>query len=137
MLGKVSQSRSSGAGYKEAVRYFKINPQNHSGKRLYKLIGPGAKLLVTNACRELVNHANKHGTPDPVWLHENLNTILEKFPIDLILVCGKVAQKTYADIGYNFTPPVINIMHPAARTWSKKLIEETQQEISRILRNDS
>ena len=66
---------TSGAGYQEAPRFFRINSENFSGKRLYSLIGPDAKLLVTNACRELGNGPNFHGKGDPAWLKQNLELI--------------------------------------------------------------
>jgi hypothetical protein len=58
-------------GYSEAgdvIRYFRINPDNFSGRRLYSLIGPSHSLLVTNSCRECQRSANDHGTPDPAWV---------------------------------------------------------------------
>jgi hypothetical protein len=119
---------TSGAGYVEAPRSFRINPDNFSGRRLYRICGPGAALLVTNACRELCSSANHHGTPDPAWLHENLK-LLE--PFDVLLVCGKVAQATYARSGY--TPSsaarVFQMMHPAARTWTNAMLDATAGQV--------
>src|ERR1700675_2254102 len=76
-----------------AIRFFPINLNNHSGRRLYKLLGykEGQNLWVTNVCKYQVNHSAIHGKPDPEWLRENL----EKFNPDLILVCGSVARKTF------------------------------------------
>ncbi|KKL93991.1 hypothetical protein LCGC14_1869190 [marine sediment metagenome] len=83
------RGQTSGAGYGEAPRYFRINPQNHSGRRLYKLIGPDAKMLVTNACRELGKSAKDHGKPDPDWLRDNLQRLDNKMGgFDTLLVCG-------------------------------------------------
>lgn len=125
---------TSGAGYSEAPRYFRINSENYSGKRLYKLVGPNARLLVTNACRELVTGPEKHGKGDPVWLGENLRTLdgtgilpdgVVSARIEVLLVCGKVAQETYRRCGY--TPSqarVIEIPHPAARmVWTREKIQ--------------
>jgi len=58
------RGQASSAGYRQAPEYFRINPSNHSGRRLYKLIGPDSRLLVTNACRELVSSAKHHGKGD-------------------------------------------------------------------------
>ena len=114
-----------------APRYFKINPYNCSGRRLYKLIGPGHNLLVTNACRELVTSANKHGKPDAGWLLDNLMRLQP----DLILVCGKVAQKTFEETGYNgheaSKSEALYIAHPAARNWTSKRLKETQKQIQK------
>jgi hypothetical protein len=127
---------TSGAGYTEAPRYFRINPDNFSGRRLYKLVGTDAKLLVTNACRELVSGPEKHGKGDPVWLGENLRILdgLGQLPdgtapstIQLLLVCGKVAQATYKACGYQPKEArVFELPHPAARfVWTTAKIEET------------
>lgn len=129
------RQQTSGAGYAEALKFFQINPKNHSGRMLHKLIGEEAKLLVTNACRELVSRASQHGKPDPVWLATNLKEIEVDHPkaddIDVLLVCGKVAQATYKQCGYQpKRAVVIEIPHPAARgVWTKQY---TQSVISQI-----
>jgi hypothetical protein len=114
----------------QAPPYFKINPDNHSGRRLYNLVGD-AFLLVTNSCRELVTSAKDHGKPDPAWLAENLAWMHEQRKIDVLLVCGKVAQSTYAKCE---TVPqaarVINVPHPAARfVWTAELMAKTREAI--------
>ena len=135
---------TTGAGYRQAPRYFRINPENYSGKRLYKLVGPRARLIVTNACRELASSAAGHGKPDPEWLAENLclldgrgvkglqtvNISGRDSAIDVLLVCGKVAQSAYRECG--FEPErarVLEIPHPAARTWSKAKIKAVAAKI--------
>lgn len=135
---------TSGAGYSEAPRFFRINAENYSGKRLYKLIGPDAKLLVTNACRELVTGPQHHGKGDPVWLEENLRTLdgLGPMPegatpanIDVLLVCGKVAQATYLAQTYQCRwAKVLFMPHPAARSyWTKQVIEAMALQIRMML----
>lgn len=110
-----------------APRYFKINPYNKSGQRLYKLVGD-LSLVVTNACREMVSHARHHGKPDPEWLLENLKRLRP----DLILVCGKVAKRTYKKSGYKPDGcKVMFILHPAARTWTKASIKRTTKRIAK------
>lgn len=116
---------TSGAGYREAPRSFRINPENYSGKRLYRIVGDSGELLVTNACRELCGSANHHGTPDPTWLRENLEILA---PFDVLLVCGRVAQATYARCGYDFER-MIEIPHPAARRWTHALIEDAARRV--------
>lgn len=116
---------TSRAGYKEAPRSFRINPDNYSGKRLYRILGRDADLHVTNACRELCGSANHHGTPDPDWLRENLELLA---PFDVLLVCGKVAQATYARSGCEY-PHTIKMLHPAARTWTHAMIDATAQRV--------
>jgi len=132
------RQQTSNAGYSEAPRFFRINPKNYSGRRLYKLIGPDAKLLVTNACRELVTKPSQHGKPDPQWLADNLAEIEtrrpDSAPIHVLLVCGKVAQQTFKDSGYKLKHgKVIEIPHPAARgPWNKEFIEKTARQIQRV-----
>lgn len=111
---------------KEAPRYFRINSENHTGKRLYKLIGPDNELLVTNCCKELGTSANSHGKPDVEWLSTNLWLLSDWF--DLLLICGNVASKTYEQTGLKHER-VITMLHPAARTWTKELIERMSIEI--------
>jgi hypothetical protein len=120
---------TSGAGYKEAPRSFRINPDNYSGKRLYRIVGSDADLLVTNACRELCGSANHHGTPDAGWLRENLDMLA---PIDVLLVCGKVAQATYAQTGYEFERK-IDMPHPAARMWTQAMIGAMSDRVTALL----
>jgi hypothetical protein len=118
---------TSRAGYKEAPRSFRINPQNYSGKRLYRIVGD-ADLHVTEACRELVASANHHGTPDPLWLKENLQLLM---PFDVLLVCGKVAQATYARSCFRF-PNTVLMPHPAARMWTNAMIEEMAEKVKEL-----
>lgn len=113
-----------------APRFFKINPYNKSGKRLYKFVGPenAHRLYVTNCCRELVTSANHHGKPDPHWLDENL----ERLNPDIVLVCGKVAEETFNQTGRQHSgchKKIIYIPHPASRMWTKKQLRETERKI--------
>lgn len=120
---------TSDAGYTEAPRFFSINPQNHSGRRLYKLVGPNATLLVTNACRQLATSAQGHGKPDPDWLRENLEDLSRGDGFDLLLVCGKVAQAAFKVCGFKSRARVVEMPHPAARRWTKALIAEMTERI--------
>jgi hypothetical protein len=124
------RSLTSGAGYNQAPSYFRINPQNHSGKRLYRIVGDN-HLLVTNACRELVGGPNQHGKPDPEWLRGNLMK-LDKLGIGILLVCGNVAQQTYEKSGFLWKGPTIRMMHPASRTWSNELLDAYSVIVRRI-----
>lgn len=118
---------TSKAGYGQAPRAFKINPENYSGKRLYRIVGTEARLLVTNACRELVQSARHHGTPDPEWLRGNLEYLA---PFDALLVCGRVAQATYSRSGFEFDRlKLIEIPHPAARMWTQAMIADAARRV--------
>lgn len=121
---------TSGAGYRQAPAFFRINRENFSGKRLHKFVGDHANLLVTNACRELVDHASKHGKGDPVWLAGNLERLENDGCIDVLLVCGKVAQATFSSCGFTpQTPYIIHMPHPAARTWNALSLRQTSLKI--------
>ncbi len=110
----------------DATPYFRINGDNHTGKRLYWLLGHYS-LLVTNACKETVATANDHGTPNPEWLSKNLAT-LKTFSPELILVCGKVAQETFRKANFvRGHERVVFIPHPAARMWTRQALDETQR----------
>ena len=114
------RNMTTGAGYERiAPTYYRINPANLSGKRLYDWLGKRGQffddLVVTNACKELGTSSNSHGTPDPKWLEKNL---LELYPFDLLLVCGKVAYETYHP-GWAHDARIVELPHPAARTWTK------------------
>jgi hypothetical protein len=129
---------TSGAGYAErAPRYFRINPHNFTGRRLHAWL-KGYDFLVTNACPQLVNSSKGRGTPDKGWLRENL-TLLQ--PFDLLMVCGKVAQATYERQSANGAR-IIEIMHPAARTWNASGINmvsfaiRQQNEFQRVVLRD-
>jgi hypothetical protein len=122
-----------------APRYFSISAKNHSGRRLYGLIGEGHNLIVTNACPELGRTAKCHGKPDPEWLHENLTALMGIAPFQLVLVCGKPAQETFEKCQkeHGFVLPAgaahLDMPHPAARMWSKVLIENTARQIASLL----
>jgi len=130
----------------DAPRYFRINPDNHSGRRLYRLVGTRS-LLVTNCCRVVQRSAEHHGKPDPEWVKENLS-YLKHEGMDLLLVCGKVAQYTFGQIASMPTGATDGtaylsgvgvfkfymIDHPAARRWSIDKLNQTQQHIERLLR---
>lgn len=112
-----------GSGH--APGLFHINPKNHTGRRLYWLLGHN-DLWVTNACREYVDNARQHGTPDPKWLAKNL----QRMTYDLLLICGNVAQRTYRKCGYVPECTVMEIPHPAWRGWTRDRLDITRELIN-------
>jgi len=114
----------------DVIPYFRINPDNFSGRRLYRICGEHS-LLVTNSCRECQETANHHGTPDPQWVANNLS-FLASDKMDLLLVCGKVAKETYERSGFQF-PRIIFMDHPAARRWTNAALDETRDRITAML----
>jgi hypothetical protein len=109
-------------------RWFYINPANHSGRRLWRLIGH-SNFIVTNACSEMVYRASDQGTPDPKWLRRNLKALCP----DIVLVCGAVANTTFKDDMVRKDTRVFRLPHPAARNWTKKLIQSWATRIQREL----
>ncbi len=115
----------------EAPRFFKINPRNFSGQRLYKLVG-NQHLVVTNCCSVVQATANHHGEPDLEWTRDNLCMAL---PFDLLLVCGRVAKETFEKVREPKPPyQIMWIDHPAARRWTKEMLIETAERIDRTCR---
>lgn len=98
--------------------YFRINPDNKTGRVLYQWLGDRFRLVVTNACAQLVSHAAKHGTPHPERLQANLARL---HPIDLLLVCGNVAQRTYQPT-WAGKARIVEVPHPAARMWTRQAL---------------
>lgn len=119
---------------KKADQWFPINDRNFSGNRLYKLTGSRfPEVWVTNACRMMTTHATLHGDPSIEWLNNNLEMLpayAKKLPL---LVCGKVAKKVFKQVTYEHQGPILKIMHPAARTWTKRKIKLTQNKIARMI----
>jgi hypothetical protein len=105
-------------------RWFRINPYNHSGRRLINIIGH-TDFTVTNACPDVVYSAKGRGKPDADWLARNL-AILKP---DVLLVCGRVAQETFKRFMVGGRTQVISMPHPAARTWSKAKIASAQRRV--------
>lgn len=115
-------------GEEDAARYFRINADNFSGRRLYRLCGKNS-LLVTNSCRKMQISANHHGIPDPSWVAENLK-LLE--PFDLLLVCGQIAKMTYGRTICNYQK-IIYMDHPAARRWSNQTLDAMTSRITEMI----
>lgn len=108
----------------EADRYFRISPDNFSGRRIYRICGPHL-VLVTNSCRMIQRSANHHGKPDSSWVKENLQALQ---PFKLLLVCGRIAKETYLATGLEY-PKVIFMDHPAARRWSNITLDAMTERV--------
>lgn len=108
---------------RDRTKWFTINEQNFTGRRLYRMLG-NRRLLVTNACPQTVSSAGEHGTPDPKWLSANIAELRDKFDVRLFMVCGRVAQSTWcdADIRLDRYERVIFMPHPAARGWTNEAL---------------
>lgn len=117
----------------EAPNFFWINTSwNHTGIRLAQMIGD-RHVYVTNACRECVASPNHRGTPDPVRLQRNLESV----SFDVLLICGKVAQETYEASDYELPTgcKAYYMKHPAARNWKRREIEEVREQLENDLQH--
>lgn len=117
----------------DEVKYFRINPENLSGRRLYRICGTH-DLLVTNSCRSCQATASDHGQPDPAWVLSNLRFLASE-KMDLLLVCGKVARATYEQTGFDFRR-VIYMNHPAWRLWSNAALDAMALKVAEELTID-
>lgn len=116
-------------------RWFTINPENHSGRRLYKLT-VGFELVVTNACPQVVTSAKGRGVPSPDWLALNVTALAKCDPsASLFLVCGSTAHATWKAAGLGedvYGAAVLFTPHPAWRGWTKAVIDELTARITLI-----
>jgi hypothetical protein len=98
-----------------------------SSRNLRKMLPPGFSLLCINSCPYIVEGANAHGRPEPMYVAELLRRLV---PYDVLLVCGAIAKATFRASPYKGYAPVLFIHHPAWRAWSASLISEVQQAIA-------
>jgi hypothetical protein len=87
------------------------------------MVPPSWDLLCINSCPYIVQGANYHGKPEPLYVASLLRRLE---PFDCLLVCGAVAKATYRLSPYKGSHPILFIHHPAWRAWSKELISEVQ-----------
>lgn len=121
----------------EAPRFFRINPDNHSGKRLYRICGD-VNLIVTNSCRTVQKSASHHGMPDPAYVLGNFRRA-QLDGCNLFLICGKVAQATFEAAFPSRSEralffPHVYMDHPAARRWSNATIDAMTEQVREALR---
>lgn len=120
---------------RKAPPWFHINPHNRSGARLYKLLDGHYDLLVTNVSPTTVTSAKEHGKPNVLYMENNLIRISKEVaPIDLLLVCGNVAQRTYSeavfvDAGFAVEHTIL-MPHPAWRGWSTATLASMKAQIA-------
>lgn len=134
---------TSNFGYDdEAPDFFKINPENFTGKRLYYMTGVGRdQLYVTNACPQLVNSASAHGTPDVKRLESNVNWWCRRVVANqneaTILVCGKVAQKTFEEGVIDVHDGIYHVYmpHPAWRGWTNETLDAVKEQLGNVRRD--
>jgi hypothetical protein len=119
----ILQNMYSGSGRDtKAPLLFKINPYNHSGKRLYKLIEDD--FWVTNSSSILSGGGAKSYSGIDVKF---LQRAIDKFDWDLIIICGNQAKKAFFMCEYLKEARLLFIPHPAARDFPNVLFDKIRR----------
>jgi len=102
-----------------------------SSRNLRKMLpsSPSWDLLCINSCPYIVEGANAHGRPEPMYVAELLRRLE---PFDCLLVCGSIAKATFKLSPYKGSHPVLFIHHPAWRAWSTELIGQVQRQLETV-----
>lgn len=97
-----------------------------SSRNLRRMVPPGAEILCINSCPYIVENANKHGKPEPLYVASLLRRLE---PYDVLLVCGNIAKATFKQSPYKGYGCILFIPHPAWRAWSFALFSAVQESI--------
>jgi hypothetical protein len=97
-----------------------------SSRNLRRIVPLGWEVLCINSCPYIVEGANYHGKPEPLYVASLLRRLE---PFDCLLVCGNIAKNTFRLSPYKGSHPVIFIHHPAWRAWSNRGFLLVQQQI--------
>jgi len=118
----------------EAPNVFRINPRNHTGKKLYFICGQH-ELWVTNSSSKCAPCAKVRLPPDLLFLRR---AILRR-DWDCYLVCGNQARdsvhrllaKDMEVLKQMKIKPVVFMPHPAARMITNRLLHSLQHHLIR------
>lgn len=97
-----------------------------SSRNLRKMVPPSSDILCINSCPYIVESANHHGVPEPLYVADLLRCLE---PFDCLLVCGNVAKQTFKRSPYKGEHPILYIPHPAWRAWSSRGFLQVQAAI--------
>lgn len=112
----------------QSMSTFVINPNNYTGKKLYKLT-EGHDLLVTNACPEVFVNVKDKGRTDL----DRLKLSIIENPYDLYISCGKQSNEACIKIIKDFDDkPLILMPHPASRNLTNALISSVKDAIREV-----
>lgn len=104
----------------EAMRlFFKVNPRNKSGKRMYGIC-EGHDMYFTNVSTTITATASGKGKTDI----ENLKEAVKAQEYDLYIVCGLQAEEAVEKILDHISKPMILMPHPASRNLTNKLCND-------------
>ena len=119
-----------GAERGKAPLFFKINPRNRSGAKLYR-ITQGHSLVVTNTASICGHSPDDHQPIDQAHLMRALDRLRKGIGIDLILVCGNQAKEAWNALPAEYrSGPHIIMPHPAARNLTNALLDDIKATIN-------
>lgn len=115
-------------------RFFVIDPQNHSGKRLYR-VTDGWHLRVTNACPQWGTDPSHRGRT----CLDSLERSIYAREWDALLVCGKQAHAAVDQLlerdpqfRYEYGDRIVRMKHPADRTLSNVDMDTAATQLNAI-----
>ena len=112
---------------------FRINPKNHSGRRLYSIMSH--RFVVGDSCPGIVANARLRNKPSAEHLAATFAYAKERgYQPPFIVLGGTVAYQTFQRLDVSQRPPCpfVVIPHPAARIWSHALIAEAKKGLSDV-----
>lgn len=109
-----------------APLFFRINPRNRSGAKLYR-ITDGHSLVVTNTASVCGDSPDDHQPIDLAHLKRALDRLRNGIGVGAVLVCGNQAKEAWLELPakYRATPHII-MPHPAARNLTNALLHDVR-----------
>jgi hypothetical protein len=104
------------------------------------MVPEGSQLLCMNCCPYIVADANTHGTPDPLYVANNLRALDTpmfnqatwewEYGIEVLLVCGNIAKETFKRSPYKTYGRILFVAHPAWRAWTNEALGAIRDQIA-------
>lgn len=109
-----------------APLFFRINPQNRSGAKLYT-VTQGHSLVVTNTASICGDSPDDYQPIDLAHLTKALDRLRKGIGIDAVLVCGNQSKEAWLALPAKYrTTPHIIMPHPAARNLTNVLLHDVR-----------
>jgi len=118
--------RKNGNGYRNREHWLRRMWLSHTGSRLKEMLPDESQVYVANANPRVGKETGAVFPPDL----EHMQKIIDEINPELILGCGKVAQKGLSEIGVEY----VSAPHPAWRALSKKETERICKKIKLTVR---
>lgn len=110
------------SSYVNQLLYFKVNPNNKSGKRMLNIC-EGNEMHFSNVCNQWFDNSRKKGETNL----DHLRAVLSASVFDLYIVCGSQAQAAVKQLGEEMKQPVVFMPHPASRSLTNKLCDDVKR----------